>query len=328
MNKSINIVIINWGSLDFLKITLDSLFKNTDLVFHLTIIDNNSNNDAKNFIKKIQKKNRCDGITKIFNEKNLGYSRAANLGLKESFENGYDFTCFCNNDLYFAENWLSGLLCEMNEDIVAVYPMGVSTYTSLNNKPTKGIFKNRKDKDKILEFLTSNKPENIKKILKENKSTVFDKFPQSLPDHCVLINNNFIQKIGFWADERYGLYGSNDIDICWEIFKRGKKIKETNKSFVYHFRHKSITENQLDRFTALKDTSQILYSKWRNEFNKEMKKTTFINDFFDLNNRDYKILRSINEKIHFIKQNSTILAVFGGLGKTTLASNTRNRISI
>lgn len=58
-----------------------------------------------------------------------------------------------------------------------------------------------------------------------------------------------------------------------------------------------------------------------------MKKRDFLENFFDLSNSDYNILRLINEKIHFLEQNTKVLAVFGGIGKTVLAEKYPNLCS-
>ncbi len=321
MNGKINIVLVSYNALDYLKITLDSLFKNTNNDYYLTIIDNGSEKEVISYINNLKPDGNCKKIVKIFNKENLGYAKAVNMGLRISIEKRYKFTCFCNNDLYFPYGWLNGLLSEIGKNIVAVYPMGMSSFTTLFGRPTRDIFEDNMVKGikSEIDFLEKNQGLNIKKICAENQSRIFDHFPQFLPDHCVLVDTDFIEKIGFFADERYALYGSNDVDICWEIFERDGKIMETNKSFVYHFRHKSLEDNNMDRKALLIDTSKVLFNKWKNKIEEEIKSEGFFERFFDINNRDYNILRLMNEKIHYIKQDTRILAVFGGIGKTFFA---------
>lgn len=213
-----------------------------------------------NTIVGLTKRGKCSGITKIFNKENLGYAKAVNQGLKESLGKSFKYTCFRNNDLYFSTNWLEGLLSEFEEKVVAVYPLGMPSYTQLFGKSTREIFEKNKLRglEYEIDFLEKDFEKNIKQICMENQTSVYDRFLQFLSDHCVLVKTNFMDRIGYFADERYGKYGSNDVDICWEIFSHGGKIKETNKSFVYYFRHKSLVDNIANRSELLTGSSKIL----------------------------------------------------------------------
>ncbi len=331
MNEQIlvNIVIVSCNALSYLQTTLKSLFATTHMPFLLTIVDNHSDKDVTNYIKKLTPTSACREIIKIFNTKNEGYPRAVNQGLEISAQRDCAYTCFCNNDLYFTENWLDGLLKRLQEGYSAAYPIGVSSFTFTDGQSSREIFQAQKFKniqDEIA-FLEAEQGKIIQKITEQNPDFEATHFPQYLPDHCVMVNTQKILEIGFWADERYGLYGSNDVDICWEIFKRGGKIIQTNKSFVYHFRHKTLKNNNMNRLRLLEKTSRQLYEKWEIEFKQLQQKKDFLENCFDFDNRDYVIVRQMNEKIHFIRQTSKIFAVFGGLGKTILAKKYPNLVS-
>lgn len=325
----VNIVIVSCNALPYLQTTLKSLFETTHVPFLLTIVDNCSDKDAVDYIKGLTSMGVCRKIIKIFNAKNEGYPRAVNQGLGISIKQGCDYTCFCNNDLYFTENWIDGLIKKVQGGHVAAYPIGVSSFTFVDGQSSRDIFRGQSFKtiqDEIA-FLEADQNKIIQKIMKRNPDFEATHFPQYLPDHCVMVNTQKISEIGFWADEQYGLYGSNDADICWEIFRLGGKIVQTNKSFVYHFRHKTLQNNNINRIKLLEETSIKLYKKWRLEFKQLQQEKDFLEKCFDFNNRDYVIVRQMNEKIHFITQTSKIFAVFGGLGKTTLAKKYPNLVS-
>ncbi len=325
----INIVVVSCDALPYLQTTLKSLFATTHTPFLLTIIDNCSNEDTANYIKKLTPMGACQEIIKIFNTKNEGYPRAVNQGFELSIKRGCSYTCFCNNDLYFTDNWTDGLLDKLQGGYVAAYPIGVSSFTFVDEQSSRDIFQAQpfKNMGEEVDFLEAEQNKIIRQIMEQNPDFEATHFPQYLPDHCVMVNTCKISEIGFWADERYGLYGSNDVDICWEIFKRGGKIVQTNKSFVYHFRHKTLQNKDMNRIKLLAKTSAQLYKKWKLEFEQLQLKSNFLENCFDFNNRDYVIVRQMNEKIHFIKQTSKIFAVFGGLGKTTLAEKYPNLVN-
>lgn len=324
-----NIVVVSCNALPYLQTTLKSLFVTTHIPFLLTIVDNHSEKETVNCIKNLTPRGACQEIIKIFNTKNEGYPRAVNQGLGISIKRGCDYTCFCNNDLYFTNDWTDGLLNRLWEGYVAAYPIGISSFTFVDRQSSRDIFQMRSFNDiqDEVSFLEAEQGKIIRQIMEQNPDFEATHFPQYLPDHCVMVNTQIISKIGFWADERYGLYGSNDVDICWEIFKRGGKIIQTNKSFVHHFRHKTLKNNNMDRIKLLRETSKKLYKKWKLEFERLQQEKDFLENCFDFDNRDYVIVRQMNEKIHFIEQTSKIFAVFGGLGKTTLAKKYPNLVS-
>ena len=325
----INIVVVSCNALPHLQTTIESLFATTHTSFLLTIVDNQSDERTVAYIKNLIPLGACQDIIKIFNKKNEGYSRAVNQGLKISIDKKCIYTCFCNNDLYFTKNWLNGLVEKLQKGYTAAYPIGISDFALIDGRSSRKIFQQQlfDNIQNEITFLESKQHCFIQKIMEQNQDFEATHFPQYLPDHCVLVDTYFISKIGFWADERYDLYGSNDVDICWEIFKRGGKIVQTNKSFVYHFRHKTLQDNGIDRMLFLKQTSKHLYKKWEDNFKKLQRQSDFLSKCFDFDNRDFVIIRQLNEKIHFIKQYTKIFAVFGGLGKTTLSYKYPNLVT-
>ena len=60
--------------------TLDSLFKTVDIDIYLTIIDNGSNNDTRNYLSTLSVPAFVKNISYIRNEKNLGIGAAYNQG--------------------------------------------------------------------------------------------------------------------------------------------------------------------------------------------------------------------------------------------------------
>ena len=48
--NTVNIVVVCWNALEYTKITLASLFKNTEIEYSLTIVDNGSDDDTNDFL--------------------------------------------------------------------------------------------------------------------------------------------------------------------------------------------------------------------------------------------------------------------------------------
>lgn len=319
----INIVLTTWNALEYTKTTIESLYKSTKISFILTIIDNGSNIETVNYLKTLEPQNSCIKIEKIFNNKNLGPGHAFNQGWEVSKKENAEFTCLINNDLYFADSWLESLLNEMNDaKIGAVAPIGISQYSRYFDgiRNSREVFenmpKNLSPEREIEAYFEGEIDKNINLFCKNNESQIFDKVPSFLPSHCLLIRNDITKNIGFIADPVYETYGCDDVDLSWEILKRGYLLKISNSTFVYHFRHKSISENNLDRKKSLVRATEIFLKKWRKEIKTLKARSDFFEKFFDLDNQSFAILRKMNQKCNFLTEDSLIFAAFACLGKT------------
>ncbi|MGH9223370.1 MAG: glycosyltransferase family 2 protein, partial [Acidimicrobiales bacterium] len=75
LNDRVAVVIITWNALDFTKPCLAALGELTDHpAWRLVVVDNGSTDGTVGWL-------RDAGVTLIENGENLGYSRAANIGI-------------------------------------------------------------------------------------------------------------------------------------------------------------------------------------------------------------------------------------------------------
>lgn len=326
VKPKVNIVMPTWNALEYTKITLSRLFESTKVPFTLTIIDNASRKETIDFLKKIKSQGSCIKINKIFNQKNLGSGRAFNQGWQISREEDIEFTCLINNDLYFSRGWLEALLTEMEAPkIGAVAPIGVSQYSNYfdgmrnSRKVFEELNKDLSPQDELIDFFEGDLDRNMKKFCQSNTSQIFTEIPSFLPSHCLLVRSKIIEEIGFIADPIYKTYGCDDVDLSWEILCRGYFLKISNQTLVYHFRHRSITEHDLNRKEKLAKTTKNFLNKWHNTITKLTSQDDFFEKFFDLSFQQFAILRKMNQECHFLEEKSKIFATFACLGKTNFS---------
>ena len=82
LNKKISIVIPNYDSLDQIKMCLNSIFSNeSEEMIDIIVVDNNSRDNVKNFLIKLEKKGK---IQLILNKINYGFTYAVNQGINIS----------------------------------------------------------------------------------------------------------------------------------------------------------------------------------------------------------------------------------------------------
>lgn len=282
MDVKTNVVIICYNALSYTKATVESLFNKTYSPFNLTIINNGSNHNTRVFLEQLKLSKNCKKYTLIKNNANRGVGHAYNQGFQLSLKDNVKYTCFCNNDLYFSDNWLAKLekclddnqaiamLNPLRPSAKTIYSPGLSTLARLMQINKTFDYKSE------LENFTSMPIEKFdlfcEKIIQNNRQSLKDdieilEFPDSLSTCVCLINNSHFKKLGNFADPIFKKYGSEDIDTSWRVMKLGYQCAISKNVYVHHFRGKSLSDNNLNRRELLKVANKLLYKKWRSEIN-------------------------------------------------------------
>ncbi len=111
MNKAA-VIIVNWNGLKFLKDCLESVYKQTYTNFDVYFVDNGSVDDSVDFVFKNFPKVK---IIKL--DKNTGFAKGNNIGIKEAFkDNEIRYIACLNNDTIVSKNWLEELLQTAKKD--------------------------------------------------------------------------------------------------------------------------------------------------------------------------------------------------------------------
>ena len=219
--NTVNIVVVCWNALEYTKITLASLFKNTEIEYSLTIVDNGSDDDTNDFLKELTYPVNILNCKVLTNKENFGIGYAYNQGYNTSVELGCEYTIFCNNDLLFSKGWIRSLLSIMDAD--RNIAMANSIRPSVNDIHPDGI----SSIDKLMSISYSNIAQEIeaftggsvndfdnfcKVISKLNKNISGEyrriKFPDSLSSCMCIVRNSALNKYGYFAnpvfDNNYG----------------------------------------------------------------------------------------------------------------------------
>jgi GT2 family glycosyltransferase len=106
------IIIVNWNGKKFLKNCLNSVYKQTYKNFQVYFVDNGSIDNSSDYIKKNFSK------TKIIQlNKNYGFAKPNNIGIKEAFKDKQVKYIVClNNDTIVNKNWLKELIKTAEKD--------------------------------------------------------------------------------------------------------------------------------------------------------------------------------------------------------------------
>jgi len=271
----INIVVTCWDALDYTKATLGSLFNTVHRPYYLTIVDNHSTDGTYKYLDSLRVPENCYGYHVVHNSKNLGPGHACNQGFEYSNKLGVEYTCFCNNDLFFQDNWLGTLEDCMRSDnnIAMVVPLRPSTrvmydseLSSIDRLKQLGLYDNwREELEQYMLKPCSQFDIFARHMVETNGGGIeYAKCPpDAFSSCCLLIRNSAFIDDGYFADPRYKNYGAEDMDATWSVAQKGYSVIYCKDVYVHHFRGKSIGSNKIDRSKIIMENNKIFYKKWK-----------------------------------------------------------------
>jgi GT2 family glycosyltransferase len=102
---NVSVVIPSWNGLDFLRIVLPSLERQTDADFSVTVVDNGSEDGSVAWLRSEWPR---VGLVEL--PENVGFAPAVNAGIRAS---GGEFVALLNNDLELDPRWLEAMVAAL-----------------------------------------------------------------------------------------------------------------------------------------------------------------------------------------------------------------------
>ncbi|MEM4268197.1 MAG: glycosyltransferase family 2 protein [Candidatus Woesearchaeota archaeon] len=231
-NKSVYGVLLNWNGKEHLEYCIPSLLKTKYNGFKILLVDNGSTDGSVDFVKRNFRTNRIK-ILKL--DKNYGYSKGMNIGIKYALQKKADFICTINNDIIVDPRWITESL-----KVFSKYKdIGVIGFDMLGMEERGDIqrFKKEQKLRKVFHF--------------EYKSYVLDAL--------MIVKSEVFKRVGFF-DEKYITYGEEE-DLFARISLAGYKLVELSVP-VYHYGHGTADKIPL-KTSYLMMRNSIRYSlKW------------------------------------------------------------------
>ena len=214
------IAILNWNGKKWLEKFLPSVIQHSAEA-DIYVIDNASTDHSIQFLEA-----NFPQVKIIRNQSNSGFAEGYNEGLKSIKA---DIYCLLNSDVEVTENWIAPIikLFSENTDIAAIQP--------------KILDYNKKDKFEFAgaggglidnlgyPYCRGRVFENIE----FDKGQYNDETEIFWASGCSL----FIRSQDFWKmdgfDERFFAH-QEEIDLCWRLKNKGRKIYYCGKSTIYH----------------------------------------------------------------------------------------------
>lgn len=203
MNEHVDIVIVNYNTLGYLKKCLASIKDCTRYPYHLIIIDNQSTDGSKLYLKRLSQQ----GVQVIINQKNLGCAKAWNQGIRKS---SGKYILFLNPDTLVTRGWLKTMVaCSEDDSQIAVVgnkqvnERGLIMHAGVLEKEGKAFMRGVGERDS---------PEKYNHIC-----DCLD-----VCGACYLIKRRWIERIGYF-DEQFFLY-AEETDYSMRVRALGLRV--------------------------------------------------------------------------------------------------------
>ncbi len=212
----ISILLVTFNCLDYTKLCLDSVRKNTDYPnFELIIVDNASSDGTVEFLDQFTLAGQ--DVIRIKNKANLGFAAANNLGARSA---SGDYLVLLNNDTIVTAGWLQGLLRHLQKD-ASVGMVGPVT-NDIGNEAR--IRVNYPDLAGIDQFAARR----AEKYYGRSFSI------RVLALYCAMLSKELYLRLG-GLDERFRVGMFEDDDLALKIEREGLHLICAADVFVHHF---------------------------------------------------------------------------------------------
>lgn len=228
-NKSkikVGVVILNWNRSDDTVRCIESLKRNINSCnLQILVVDNGSRLNSWVLLKKVK------DIKIIRNDKNLGYSRGVNQGIKHFLNNKNipEFILLLNNDTYCDDDFLLKMLVDMNKDksIGSISPQIMSASPKDLILDTGGVLDAKKG-------VIQGNYLSYHNIQSTNKTYCVD----WVNGCCNLLRVKSILDVGY-LNEKYNMY-VEDVEYSLRLKEQKWKTCVSPKSKIYHSLSKSV----------------------------------------------------------------------------------------
>lgn len=212
----ISIVSVVYNNPIHTKKTIDSiLYRSKYPNFELIVVDNNSNYETKKVLSKYK---RNEKVRIISNEKNFGFAKGNNIGMKSARGK---YIVLINNDVIVTPGWLSRLLFHIRENNVGL--VGPVT-NNIGNEAKINIAYDQDNVEDLENQACNYTYSHWNDIIELENVAAF----------CWMMSRDIYIRIGGF-DERFGKGLFEDDDYCMQVKKEGYKVICADDVFIHHF---------------------------------------------------------------------------------------------
>jgi GT2 family glycosyltransferase/glycosyltransferase involved in cell wall biosynthesis len=248
-DSDIDIIVCVHNALEDVRLCLESITTNSQQPYNLILIDDGSDAPTKNYLQQFSINQKQSKL--IRNENALGYTRAANLGMRASEA---PFIVLLNSDTIVTPNWIDRLHRTITRDEkhgIAGPLSNTASWQSIPKIDENGDWA----KNKLPEDITVEK---MGKLVAKYSACIHPQVPL-LNGFCIMIRSAVINDIGYFDEDNFGQgYGEED-DFVIRANKAGWHSVIVDDAYIFHAQSKSYTNE--GRFALQAQSGEKLRNK-------------------------------------------------------------------
>ena len=221
----IDLVIPVFNAPEHVKACLESIERCTAIPHRVVLVDDGSDLETQTFLQLYAQSRPW--VDLIVNKKNIGYTRACNMGMSRSRA---DWLALLNSDLVVTDGWLEGLLeCAISSPgVAAVGPL--SNAASWQSIPEMKDAGGRWRTNRYPDGMTHT---DIARLVQLRSLRAFPRVPL-LNGFCTLFNREAIEAVGFLDEVAYPVGYGEENDLCIRLLKAGYELAIADHVYVHH----------------------------------------------------------------------------------------------
>lgn len=238
--RDVQIVIPIFNAFDYVRECVESVLRTTDMSDILLVDDCSTEIELLSYLEDLKENRR---IRVIRNDKNLGFVKTANRGIRESRGK---HVVILNSDTVVFRNWLPRLIYPIQEMANAWTVTAMSNAATIYSVPFSEEIEVSPNTSQILDELIGRK-------LVGNYVEI-----PTCHGFCVAIHMDAVETIGLFDEESFGRGYGEENDYSMRVIEHGKKNYLATNLIVHHYGSKSFKTSKQD---LSKDNMKTLLNK-------------------------------------------------------------------
>lgn len=232
--STVDVVVCVHNAPDDVRECLASVAARSTPPWRLIVVDDGSADETRDLLAAFAAAN---GTLLIRNETAVGYTLAANLGLRASTA---DHVVLLNSDTVVTEGWLDRMVAcaESSDRIGLVGPL--SNCASWQSVPDVADDRGDWATNPLPEGTT---PDTMAGLLAEDAGPAYPQLP-FLNGFCLLIRRRVLARVGLFDEEAFGRGYGEENDYCLRARKAGFELALADDVYVLHKQSKSYSSER------------------------------------------------------------------------------------
>ena len=227
---SVDIVVPVYNAIEEVENCIQSIVRATHVPYTLTLVNDGSSRETSRRLDNIASKHPW--IRVIDNGSNIGYTRAANVGLAASTA---EYIVLLNSDTIVGEDWLSEMLsCIVNHPKAA----GVGALSNAASWQSVPSLNDAKGKWRVNALPAGWTVDDYARLVSDLSNRAYPAVPL-LNGFCTLFRRSALVAVGFLDEEGFPVGYGEENDLCVRLTKAGYVLHVCDSAYVYHVKSAS-----------------------------------------------------------------------------------------